>query len=99
MDLQDKFKDDDGKVRGHFNFTGKCPGAAHNKCNLKFEKLEFTPIIFHKLAEYDSHLFKNLAKSEGNIKCTSNNEEKYISFSKDMLFDMCTTKEGKLVTV
>ena len=28
---------------------------------------------------------KNLGKSEGNIKCIPNNEEKYISFSKDIV--------------
>ena len=43
-------------------------------------------MIFHNLSGYDSHLFvKNLGKSEGNIKCIPNNEEKYISFSKDII--------------
>ena len=35
------------------------------------------------MSGYDSHLFvKNLGKSEGDIDCIPNNEEKYISFSK-----------------
>ena len=50
------------------------------------QKAEFTPVIFHNLAGSDSHLLvKNLGKSGGNIKCVPNNEEKYISFSKDVM--------------
>ena len=37
---------------------------------------------------------KNLGKSEGNIKCIPNNEEKYISFSKDIVVGEYE-KEGK----
>ena len=67
-------------MRDHCHFTGKYRGAAHYKC----KKLKFTPVIFHNLANYDSHLLMdNLVKTEGNIKCFSNNEEKYISFSKE----------------
>ena len=50
------------KVRDHCNFTGKYCGAAHYKCNRQFKKPKFTPVIFHNLANYDSHLFvKNLS--------------------------------------
>ena len=74
------------KVRDHCHFTGKFRGAAHNLCNLQFKKPKFTPVIFHNLSGYDSHLFvKNLGKSEGDIKCIPNNEEIYISFSKDIV--------------
>ena len=74
------------KVRDHCHFTGKFRGAAHNICNLQFKKPKFTPVIFHNLSGYDAHLFvKNLGKTEGNIKCIPNNEEKYISFSKDIV--------------
>ena len=73
-------------MRDHCHFTGKFRGAAHNKCNLQFKKPKFTPVIFHNLSGYDVHLFvKNLGKSEGNIKCIPNSEEKYISFSKDII--------------
>ena len=74
------------KVRDHCHFTGKYRGSAHNLCNLQFKKPKFTPVIFHNLSGYDAHLFvKNLGKCEGNIKCIPNNEEKYISFSKDIV--------------
>ena len=79
------FSKNDEKVRDQCHFTGKFRGAAHSICNLKFKKPKFTPVFFHNLSGYDSHLFvKNLGKSEGNIDCISNNEEKYISFSKNI---------------
>ena len=78
----------DKKVRDHCHLTGKFRGAAHNKCNLKFRLPKFYPVIFHNLSGYDSHLFiKNLGKSEGKIDCIPNNEEKYISFTKEILVD------------
>ena len=71
------------KVKDHCHYTGRYRGAAQNECNLKYRKPDFTPVIFHNLSGYDSHLFiKNLGFSEGNIDCIPNNEEKYISFSK-----------------
>ena len=73
----------DKKVRDHCHFTGKFRGAAHNDCNLKVKKPKFTSVFFHNLSGYDSHLFvKNIRKSEGDIICIPNNEEKYISFNK-----------------
>ena len=88
------------KVRDRCHFTGKYRGAAQNKCYLQFKKPKFTPVIFHNLSGYDSHLFvKNLGKSEGNIKCIPNNEEKYISFSKDIIVGEYVNKKGEKVEV
>ena len=65
------------KVRDHCHFTGRYRGAAHNSCNLKYRKPNFTPVVFHNLSGYDSHLFiKNLGFTTGNIDCIPNNEEK-----------------------
>ena len=84
------------KDRDHCHFTGKYRGPAHNKCNLQFRKPKFTPVFFHNLSGYDSHLFiKNIGKSEGKIKCIPNNEERYISFSKDIVVDNFKDKAGK----
>ena len=47
----------DDKVRDHCHFTGRYRGAAHNSCNLKYKKPNFTPVVFHNLSGYDSHLF------------------------------------------
>ena len=54
-----EFKEDDDnkKVRDHFHFTGRYRGAAHNSCNLKYRKPNFTPVVVHNLSNYDSHLF------------------------------------------
>ena len=79
---KEEFENDD-KVRDHCHFTGRYRGAAHNKCNLNYKKPNFTPVVFHNLSGYDSHLFiKNLGFSGGNIDCIPNNEEKYTSFTK-----------------
>ena len=84
------------KVRDHCHLTGKYRGAAHNSCNLKFRLPKFYPVIFYNLSGYDSHLFiKNLGKSEGKIDCIPNNEEKYISFTKEILVDKFINKEGE----
>ena len=42
---------------------------------------------------------KNLGVTEGNINCIPNNEEKYISFSKDVVVGEYTNKAGKVVDV
>ena len=49
---------------------------------------------------YDSHLFiKTLGNSEGNISCIPNNEENYISFTKQIIVDKFVNEEGKEVDV
>ena len=93
-------KDKDKKVRDHCHLTGKFRGAAHNKCNLKFKIPKFYPVIFHNLSGYDSHLFiKNLGKSEGKIDCIPCNEEKYISFTKEIIVDKFINEDKKEVEV
>ena len=75
-------------VKDHDHLTGKFRGAAHRQCNLKYQLPKFVPVVFHNLSGYDAHLFiKQLGKTEGNINCIPNNEEKYISFSKSMYID------------
>ena len=44
-------------------------------------------------------LSRILVQSEGNINCIPNNEEKYISFTKQIVVDTFTNKEGKQVDV
>ena len=84
------------KVKDHCHYTGRFRGAAHNSCNLKYKKPNFIPVIFHNLSGYDSHLFiKNLGYTDGNIDCIPNNEEKYISFTKNTVVGSYTNKEGK----
>ena len=88
------------RVRDHCHLTGIYRGAAHNKCNLQYRKPKFIPVVFHNLSGYDSHLFiKNIGVTEGNINCIPNNEEKYISFSKDIVVGEYTNKNGKVIAV
>ena len=92
----EKFIINDVKVRDHCHFTGRYRGAAHNSCNLKYKNPNFTPVVFHNLSGYDSHLFiKNLGFSEGDINCIPNNEEKYISFTKIIEVGSYTNKKGE----
>ena len=75
------------KVRDHCHYTGRYRGPAHNSCNLKYRKPKFIPVVFHNLSGYDSHLFvKKLGSpnEKENMDCIPNNEEKYISFSKNI---------------
>ena len=94
---KEKFNDKDIKVRDHCHFTGRYRGAAHKICNLKYRIPDFTPITFHNLGGYDSHLFlKELGFSEGDIDYIANNEERYISFTKRIKVGSYTDEKGKL---
>ena len=94
-----EFKKDDYrkiKVKDHCHFTGRYRGAAHSSCNLKYRIPNFTPITFHNLGGYDSHLFiKELGFNPGKIDCIANNEERYISFTKTIEVGSYTDKKGK----
>ena len=90
------------RVRDHCHFTGRYRGPAHNSCNLKYRKPESVSVFFHNLSGYDSHLFiKKLGspdkkKKKKNIDCIPNNEEKYISFSKNIKVGQYTNKKGEV---
>ena len=79
------------------HLTGKFRGAAHESCNLKYKVPKFFPVVFHNLSGYESHLFiKTLGNSEGDISCIANNDENYISFTKQVIV---INEEGKGVDV
>ena len=86
------------KVRDHCHYTGCYRGAAHNSCNLKYSKPKSVPVFFHNLTGYDSHLFiKKLGSSnkKETIECIPNNEEKYITFTKNIIVGQYTNKKGE----
>ena len=85
------------RVRDHCHLTGKFRGAAHSECNLKYRTPNFIPVVFHNLCNYDTHLF--IKKLRGKISCIPNNEEKYISFSKNLHVYSYTKKDGENVDV
>ena len=91
---------DEDRVRDHCHLSGKCSAAAHEICNLKYKVPKFFPVVFHNLSDYDSHLFiKTLGNSEGDISCIPNNEENYISLTKQVIIDKFVNQEGKEVNV
>ena len=62
------------RVRDHCHVSDKFRGAAHEVCNLKYKVPKFSPVVFHSLSGYDSHLFiKTFGNSEGDIYCIPNN--------------------------
>ena len=86
------------RVRDHCHLTGKFRGAAHNGCNINYKIPTFSPVIFHNLNRYDSHLFiKYLGTTAGNISCIPNNEEKYISFTKQIIVEI--SQDGRNIDV
>ena len=87
------------RVRDHCHYTGRYRGAAHNNCNLNYSKPKSVTVFFHNLTGYDSHLFiKNLGSpnKKENIDCIPNNEEKYISFTKNIIVGQYTNKKGEV---
>ena len=87
-------------VNDHRHLSGKFRGAAHQVCNLKYRVPIFFPVVFHNLSGDGSHLFtKTFGNSEGDIYCIRNNEENYISFTKQVIVDKFVNEEGKDVDV
>ena len=87
------------RVRDHCHYTGRYRGAAHNNCNLNYSKPKGVPVFFHNLTGYDSHLFiKNLGSpnKKETIECIPNNEEKYITFTKNIIVGQYTNKKGEV---
>ena len=81
-----EFKEWYQKVADHGHFTGNFRGAAHERCNSRARKPKFTPVFFHNLANYDTHLFiKILGNKYGKVTCIPSTDEKYISFSLDFV--------------
>ena len=87
-------------MRDHCHLSGKFRGAAHEVCNLEYKAPKFFPVVFHNLSGYHSHLFiKTLRNSEEDISCIQNNEENYISFTKQVIVDKFFNKKGNEVNV
>ena len=91
-----EIKKEEKKVADHCHLTNHFRGAAHLDCNLNASLPRFTPVFIHNLDGYDSHLFlKNMGNEFGKITCIPNNEEKYISFSLEIVWKTITDEKGK----
>ena len=71
------------KVMDHDHYTGKCKGAAHSICNLRYKTQEDIPVVIHNGSNYDFHLIiTELAKEfRSEIHCIPEDKEKYKTFS------------------
>ena len=71
------------KVRDHCHYTGKCRGATHDICNLRYKTPKEIPVVFHNTSTNDYHFItKELAEEfEGEFECLGENADKYITFS------------------
>ena len=87
----------DNKVRDHCHLTGKYRGAAHIKCNINVTQKQsnFIPFIFHKLSNYDCHLFfkklvdKKIEKVEFDIIPRTNEEYMSVTYGCIRFIDSC----------
>ena len=50
------YTDNDVKLRDHCHITGKYRSSVHRDCNINLKLNHKTPIVFHNLKNYDSHL-------------------------------------------
>jgi len=88
-------------VRDHFHLTNIFRGAAHTECNRNYRIPKFIPVVFHNISNYDSHLFIKkmfiIKNPEETLECIPNNEEKYISFRKEIVLCHITDEEGERI--
>jgi hypothetical protein len=93
------FSEDNKKVIHHDHITGKYISSLCSHCNLNYKYKKFMPVYIHNLKGYDSHFlipalnrfgYKN--NEQELISAIPCNEEKYISFSKDIKVDECYVK-------
>ena len=72
----------DEKVRDHCHVTGKYKGAAHWSCNVNLKLTKKTPVMFHNLKDYDSHLIiKEEDKYDIRVDVIPNGLEKHMAFT------------------
>jgi hypothetical protein len=84
-------------VRDYCHLTGLYRGAAHSSCNLKCQSPNFYPVIIHNLSGFDAQLF--IKELKGKIRCIPSTDEKYISFTREVVVGEYTDKTGKKVAV
>ena len=84
-----EFQELNPKVRDHCHYTGQYR-PAHRSCNLAYKIPHYIPIVFHSLRGYDAHLFIGELGNRfntGKIGVIAENNEKYISFTVDVVVD------------
>jgi len=94
-----EYTSENKRVAHHNHINGEFISSLCNECNLKFQYKPFLPVYLHNLKGYDSHLFVNALYKYGTkgqaVSCIPNNEERYISFSKNVKVDEYYCKKDK----
>ena len=94
-----KYSTKNKRVAHHNHINGEFISSLCNECNLKFVYKPFLPVYLHNLKGYDCHLFVNALYKYGSkdeeITCIPNNEERYISFSKNIKVGEYQCKKDK----
>ena len=82
------------KVRDHCHYTRKCRGAAYSICNLRYKTPKELPVVFPNGSTFDYHLVINQVpkKLDGQLECSEENKEKYITFSVPIEKELDSTK-------
>ena len=79
----------DNKIRDHCHITGKYRSSAHLCCNVNLGLTKKSPVIFHNLRSYDSHLImQEIGKFCVKLSVIPNGLEKYMAFTinKNLVF-------------
>ena len=81
------------RVRDHCHLTSKYRGAAHDKCNFKMKtpKIRTRAISKFRRIRFPPFCKKSLRK----ISCIPKTDEKFISFSKQIVMETITNEKGK----
>ena len=80
---------DEEKVRYHCHVNGQFRCAAHGSCNINLKLTKETPVIFHNLRGYNSHLiFNELDKFDIKVSVIPNGLQNYMAFflNKNLVF-------------
>ena len=81
---EQKFDENDVRVRDHCHLTGKYRGPAHEICNINYQDSRVIPVVFHNLSGYDAHFIVSDISNTfpGCVKILPLAKDKYISFTK-----------------
>jgi hypothetical protein len=80
-------------ITDHCHISDKYRGATHCVCNLQNQVPDFHPIVIHNLSGFDGHSF--IKEFKGIIKCIPTTDEKYISFTREVVVDHTKDETGK----
>ena len=69
------------KVRDHCHYIGKCRGASHDICNLRYKIAKEIPVLFYNgSCDYHFIIKELVEESEGQFECLGQNTKKIYNF-------------------